>query len=55
VQCAGTPEDLAAADTHTSAYLREELERTRAAEEAAAEIAAVGANGYDATEEDVAA
>jgi excinuclease ABC subunit A len=30
IQFAGTPEELADADTHTSAYLREELERTRA-------------------------
>jgi excinuclease ABC subunit A len=45
IVCAGTPEELAEADTHTSAYLREELERTRAAEEAGGEIAAVGANG----------
>jgi excinuclease ABC subunit A len=52
---AGTPEALAEADTHTSAYLREELERTRAAEEAGGEIATVGANGADVAEEDVAA
>jgi excinuclease ABC subunit A len=55
IQFAGTPEALAAADTHTSAYLREELERTRAATEAGGEIAAVGANGHDGAEEDVAA
>jgi len=47
IQFAGTPEELADAGTHTSAYLREELERTRAAEEAGGEIAAVGANGVD--------
>jgi excinuclease ABC subunit A len=37
----GTPEALADADTHTSQYLREELERTRAAEAGGGEIAAV--------------
>jgi excinuclease ABC subunit A len=51
VQCAGTPEALAAADTHTSAYLREELERTRAAEDGGGEIAPVGANGSEADPE----
>jgi excinuclease ABC subunit A len=44
----GTPEALAEADTHTSAYLRDELERTRAAQAAGGEVAAVGGNGRDA-------
>ncbi len=38
----GPPEDLAQADTHTSAYLREELERTRAAQAEGVEAATVG-------------
>jgi excinuclease ABC subunit A len=33
----GTPEALAAADTHTSRYLRDELERTRAQAQADAD------------------
>jgi excinuclease ABC subunit A len=53
IQCAGTPEELAAADTHTSAYLRDELERTRAAAESGGEVAAVGAN--DVEEEEMTA
>jgi excinuclease ABC subunit A len=55
VQFAGPPEGLAEADTHTSAYLREELERTRAAEEAGGEIAVVGGDGHSVAEEDVPA
>jgi len=51
----GRPEGLAEADTHTSDYLREELERTRAAEEGGGEIAAVGANGHDVAEKDATA
>ncbi|PQJ34343.1 excinuclease ABC subunit A [Salinibacter sp. 10B] len=39
----GTPEALAAADTHTSHFLQEELERTQQAQDAGGEIAAVGA------------
>jgi excinuclease ABC subunit A len=38
---AGTPEALAEADTHTSGYLREELERTRAAEASGGDTAPV--------------
>jgi len=51
----GPPEALAEADTHTSAYLREELERTRTVQEAGGEIAAVGVterDGGDAARED---
>ena len=51
----GTPEALARADTHTSTYLREELERTREAQAAGGEIAAVGANGHGTAENDVTA
>jgi len=51
----GSPEALAEADTHTSTYLREELERTRGAEEAGGEIATVGTTGHDAAEDDVKA
>jgi len=51
----GRPEGLAEADTHTSDYLREELERTRAAEEDGGEIAAVGSNGHDVAEKDATA
>jgi excinuclease ABC subunit A len=40
----GTPEALADADTHTSGYVREELERTRAAEESGGDTAPVTAN-----------
>ncbi|MFB6099364.1 MAG: excinuclease ABC subunit UvrA [Salinibacter sp.] len=36
-----TPEALADADTHTSGYLREELERTRAAQSGGGEVASV--------------
>jgi len=36
-------------------YLREELERTRAAEEGSGEIATVGANGHDAAGADATA
>jgi excinuclease ABC subunit A len=54
IQFAGTPEVLADADTHTSRFLHEELERTRAAQEAGGEIAAVGANGHEAVGEEAA-
>jgi len=37
----GTPEALAQADTHTSVYLREELERTRAAQEGGGAVVSV--------------
>jgi excinuclease ABC subunit A len=59
IQFEGTPEALADpdrdVDTHTSRFLREELERTRAAQEGGGEIAVVGANGHDAVEESTAA
>jgi len=45
----GPPEGLAQADTHTSAYLREELERTRAAQAEGVEAAPVG-NGAPVSE-----
>ncbi|MCS3699097.1 excinuclease ABC subunit A [Salinibacter ruber] len=41
----GRPEALAEADTHTSAYLREELERTRTAQTDAEKTAPVGESG----------
>jgi excinuclease ABC subunit A len=41
----GTPEALADADTHTSDYLREELERTRAAEDGEHAAEPVGGEG----------
>ncbi len=41
IQFAGTPDALATADTHTSAYLREELERTRAAQSGGGEVVSV--------------
>ena len=63
IQFTGPPEALAdpdrgrgqGADTHTSRFLREELERTRAAQDAGSEIASVGANGQEAVEENTAA
>jgi len=50
VQFAGTPEELADADTHTTRFLHEELERTRAAMEGGGEIATIGANGAETDE-----
>jgi excinuclease ABC subunit A len=55
IQFEGTPEALADADTHTSRFLREELERTRAAQEAGGDIATVGNNGHEAVGEEAAA
>jgi len=43
VMFAGAPEALAEAGTHTSGYLRSELERTRTAQEGGGETVAVGA------------
>ena len=45
IQFEGPPEALSQADTYTSQFLREELGRTRAVQEAGGELATVGANG----------